>query len=133
MAKPLAPAVEEGYAYPFRSPTNRTAPLALARLMRPARESQLAAFEILKPELKKIRAKVQILWGERDPLFRGKLLPYLLRDSLPNCGEPVFVCRGFPPVAGRRSGTAGGEGDGNRTRQAHGADVQDPVTAAQAS
>jgi len=90
-AKPLEPAVEEAYRYPFRLPVNRTAPLALARLMRPARESQLEAFESLKPELKKIRAKVQILWGEGNPLFRGKLLPYLLRDSLPNCGEPVFV------------------------------------------
>ena len=90
-AKPLEPAVEAAYRYPFRHPVSRTAPLALASLMRPTRESQLKAFENLKPELKKIRAKVQILWGERNRLFRGKLLPYLLRDSLPNCGEPVFV------------------------------------------
>ena len=90
-AKPFEPAVEEAYRYPFRRPVNRTAPLALARLMHPAREGQLEAFESLKPELKKVRAKVQILWGEANPLLRGKLLPYLLRDSLPNCGEPVFV------------------------------------------
>jgi haloalkane dehalogenase len=90
-AKPLEAMVEEGYRYPFRRPASRTAPLVLARLMRPGRQGQLQALESLKPELKKIRAKVQVLWGERNPLLPGKLLPYLLRDWLPNCGEPVFV------------------------------------------
>ncbi|MGA2992214.1 MAG: alpha/beta fold hydrolase [Candidatus Korobacteraceae bacterium] len=92
VAKRLAPAVAAGYGYPFRNPRSRTAPLALARLLRNTTpQAQLAAAQALAPKLKAVRTRVQILWGECDPLFRSKLLPYLLRDSLPNCGEPVFV------------------------------------------
>ncbi len=91
-AKRLEPAVEAGYSYPFRNLEDRIAPLALARLAGSrGREIEIAAMLELTPALKSVQAKVQTLWGERDPLFRSKLLPYLLRDSLPNCGEPVFV------------------------------------------
>ena len=55
------------------------------------RESQLAAMREVSQQAAKLPAKVQILWGEQDPTFRSKLLPYLLRDSLPHCAEPVFV------------------------------------------
>jgi haloalkane dehalogenase len=90
-AKRLEPAVRAGYGYPFRLPASRTGPLAIVRLLTSPQDTQLQAIESLKPELATLRPKVQILWGDRNPLFRGKLLPYLLRDSLPNCGEPVFV------------------------------------------
>jgi pimeloyl-ACP methyl ester carboxylesterase len=68
------------------------APLAFARLFQPnSRDSQLAVMRELASQVRGLPAKVQILWGQQDPTFRSKLLPYLLRDSLPHCAEPVFV------------------------------------------
>ncbi len=91
-AKTLEQPVRDGYGYPFRRNDQRAAPLAFARMFQPdARESQLAAMRELATQVAKLPAKVQILWGQQDPTFRSKLLPYLLRDSLPHCGEPVFV------------------------------------------
>jgi haloalkane dehalogenase len=91
-AKALEQPVRDGYGLPFRRGDQRVAPLAFARLFQPnSRESQLAFMRELAPQIWNLPAKVQILWGQQDPTFRSKLLPYLLRDSLPHCGEPVFV------------------------------------------
>lgn len=91
-AKTLELAVRDGYGFPFRRSDQRAAPLAFARMFQPnSRESQLAAMRELASQIAKLPAKVQILWGQQDPTFRSKLLPYLLRDSLPHCAEPLFV------------------------------------------
>jgi haloalkane dehalogenase len=91
-AKPLERPVRDGYGFPFQRVDSRVAPLAFARLFQPnSRQSQLAVMRELAPQMRELPAKVQILWGQQDPTFRSKLLPYLLRDSLPRCAEPVFV------------------------------------------
>jgi haloalkane dehalogenase len=91
-AKTLEQPVRDGYGFPFQRSDQRAAPLAFARMSQPnSRESQLATMRELAPQAAKLAAKVQILWGQQDPTFRSKLLPYLLRDSLPHCAEPVFV------------------------------------------
>ena len=91
-ANELTQPVREAYCLPFRAGDQRTAPLAFARQMQPtSRESQLAAMREVSRQARNLPAKVQILWGEQDPTFRSKLLPYLLRDALPHCAEPVFV------------------------------------------
>jgi haloalkane dehalogenase len=91
-SRALEPPVREGYCYPFRQGNPRVAPLTFARQSQPrSRESQLAAMRELALAAQRLPAKVQILWGQQDPTFRSKLLPYLLRDSLPHCSEPVFV------------------------------------------
>jgi haloalkane dehalogenase len=91
-AKALERPVRDAYGFPFRRSDHRVAPLAFARLFQPnSRESQLAVMRELASQVSKLPAKVQILWGQQDPTFRSKLLPYLLRDSLPHCAEPVFV------------------------------------------
>jgi pimeloyl-ACP methyl ester carboxylesterase len=91
-AKTLEGPVRDGYGIPFQRSDQRAAPLAFARMFQPnSRESQLGAMRELAPQVAKLPAKVQILWGQQDSTFRSKLLPYLLRDSLPHCGEPVFV------------------------------------------
>lgn len=88
----LETAVRLGYRWPFHEAESRVAPLAFMRLLqRNSIERQLAAMRELAPQLQKLPASVQILWGEKDPLFGSKLLPYLLRDSLPHSSEPVFV------------------------------------------
>ncbi len=92
--KTLERPVRDGYGFPFRRSEQRVAPLAFARHFQPNhRERELAAMRELAPQISKLPAKVQILWGEQDPTFQSKLLPYLLRDSLPHCAEPVFVPR----------------------------------------
>ncbi len=91
-AKMLERPVQDGYALPFQRGDQRMAPLAFARLFQPSsRQSQLAVMRELAPQIRKLPAKVEILWGQQDPTFRSKLLPYLLRDSLAHCAEPVFV------------------------------------------
>jgi haloalkane dehalogenase len=91
-AKTLERPVRDGYAFPFQRGHQRVAPLACARLFQAnSRESQLTAMRELAPQLRELPAKVDILWGQQDPTFRSKLLPYLLRDSLAHCAEPVFV------------------------------------------
>jgi haloalkane dehalogenase len=91
-AKPLEAPVRKAYCLPFRHGDQRAAPLAFARLLQPtSRQSQLTVLRELAPQVRKLPAKVQILWGQQDPMFRSKLLPYLLRDCLPYCAEPVFV------------------------------------------
>ena len=91
-ANELTQPVREAYGLPFRKGDERTAPLVFARQMQAtSREAQLTAMREVSQQARNLPAKVQILWGEQDPTFRSKLLPYLLRDSLPHCAEPVFV------------------------------------------
>ncbi len=88
----LKPPVRDAYRYPFQQANQRVAPLTFARQSQPhSRESQLAVMRELALAAQRLPAKVQILWGQQDPTFRSKLLPYLLRDALPHCSEPVFV------------------------------------------
>jgi len=91
-AKALPGEALVGYKLSLASRQSRDAVRELARHM-PLGVSDPAyqSFENLYAGLRKIIARVDILWGTRDPLFSGKLWPYLLRDAFPNAAEPEFL------------------------------------------
>lgn len=91
-ARPLAKTLLDAYAYPFSKSGERSAMLAFARMH--AREARDPAFETIEgiaAKLPSLRARVEILWGTRDPVLKGKVLPYLLRDSFGNAGDPKLL------------------------------------------
>lgn len=91
-ARSLPPEVLAGYKFPFPDAHSRFAMGAFARMipLKPADASH-AAMEQIALGLKNVNARVEILWGVRDPIFRNKLAAYLLRDAFPNAADPVFL------------------------------------------
>ncbi len=91
-AKPLTAESLAGYKFSLASKQSRDAVRELARRI-PVRVSdpEYQPFQNLHAALRKITAPVEILWGTRDPLFGGKLWPYLLRDAFPSAAEPEFL------------------------------------------
>ena len=91
-ARPLPPEAIAGYKLSLASRQSRDAVRELA-LRIPVRVSdpEYQSFQDLHAGLRKISARVEILWGTRDPLFGGKLWPYLLRDAFPNAAEPELL------------------------------------------
>jgi cis-3-alkyl-4-acyloxetan-2-one decarboxylase len=88
----LSPEVMQAYELPFADPRSRTAMTAFARMV-PLKPSDAAAPKMteIAERLKNIQARVEILWGARDPVFSSKLTAYVLRDAFPNAAEPVFL------------------------------------------
>jgi pimeloyl-ACP methyl ester carboxylesterase len=81
-----------GYELPFTDPSSRTAMTAFERMipLKPG-DAAYARLAEISAGLKSIHARVEILWGARDPVFRSKLPAYMLRDRFPNSAEPVFL------------------------------------------
>lgn len=91
-AKPLSAESLAGYKFSLTSKQSRDAVRELARRI-PLRVSdpEYQSLRDLHAGLRRITAPVEALWGTRDPLFGGKLWPYLLRDAFPNAAEPEFL------------------------------------------
>jgi pimeloyl-ACP methyl ester carboxylesterase len=91
-AKPLSAESVAGYKFSLASKQSRDATRELARNIPLAvSDPEYQSFQGLHAGLRKIIAPVEILWGTRDPLFGGKLWPYLLRDAFPSASEPEFL------------------------------------------
>ena len=91
-ARPIPPEVMAGYELPFTDATSRAAMTAFERMI-PLRPGDAAYSKLaeIAAGLKNVHARVEILWGARDPVFRSKLPAYMLRDSFPNSAEPIFL------------------------------------------
>jgi haloalkane dehalogenase len=91
-ARPIPAEVMAGYVLPFAEPSSRTAMTAFERMipLKPG-DAAYAKLAEIRDGLNGIHARVEILWGARDPVFRTKLPAYMLRDRFPNSAEPVFL------------------------------------------
>jgi pimeloyl-ACP methyl ester carboxylesterase len=91
-AKPLPEDVVSGYGYPLAQPNGFVAPLAFIRML-PLRSGDANArtLDEIASNLKSITAKVEIVWGKRDPILGSPLRAYVLRDAFPNSAEPRWV------------------------------------------
>jgi len=91
-AKPLTEDIVSGYQYPLAQPNGLVAPLAFPRML-PLRSSDANArtLDEVASNLKSITARVEIVWGKRDPILRSPLRAYVLRDSFPNAVEPRWL------------------------------------------
>jgi pimeloyl-ACP methyl ester carboxylesterase len=91
-AKALPREALVGYKLSLTSKQSRDAVREFARRIPVGvSDPEYQSFQDLHAGLRKITAPVEILWGTRDPLFGGKLWPYLLRDAFPNAAEPDFL------------------------------------------
>lgn len=81
-----------GYQFPFRESKDRAAMVSFMRMI-PEQWTVAGTGEIAEivSKLRDLPAEVEIVWGCRDPILRGKLPPYMLRDVFTNSREPVFV------------------------------------------
>jgi pimeloyl-ACP methyl ester carboxylesterase len=90
--RPIPAEVMAGYELPFAEPSSRTAMTAWERMI-PLKPGDAACAKLaeIAAGLNGIQARVEILWGAKDPVFRSKLPAYMLRDRFPNSAEPVFL------------------------------------------
>ncbi len=88
--RPISDLVIEAYNYPFSNPASRAGIHAFTRMFfEPDVQTRATQDEICQG-LKNIDAPVDILCGAHDALL-SKLPAYLLRDSLRQAREPVFL------------------------------------------
>ena len=91
-AKPLPAGVVSGYRYPLMQQNGFVGPLSFTRML-PLRSGDANArtLDEIASNLKSLTAKVEIVWGKRDPILGSPLRAYLLRDAFPNSAEPRWL------------------------------------------
>ncbi len=89
-ARPLNDLALEAYTFPFREPGSRVALRAFSQMFYDPDGETTAKLDEIHAGLKNITAPAHIVFGAEDRAL-GKLPAYLLRDSLKNAREPVFV------------------------------------------
>jgi pimeloyl-ACP methyl ester carboxylesterase len=91
-AKPLPDDVLSGYQYPLAQPSGLVAPLAFTRMLPlQSGDANARTLDEIASNLSSISAKVEIVWGKRDPILGSPLRAYLLRDSFTNAVEPHWL------------------------------------------
>jgi len=90
--KPMRDDVLAAYQFPMEQPNGLVGPLAFTRMCSAqAGTVNARTLDEIASNLKSITARVEIVWGKRDPICRSPLLAYKLRDAFPNAAEPRWL------------------------------------------
>ena len=90
--KSLSGDVLAGYRFPLEEPNGLVGPLAFTRMLSAqAGGVNTRSLEEIASNLKSVTARVELVWGKRDPIFHGPLMAYRLRDAFPHAAEPRWL------------------------------------------
>ncbi|HEX8925605.1 MAG TPA: alpha/beta fold hydrolase [Terriglobales bacterium] len=88
-ASSLPEDVLNAYQLPLAEPNGLVAPLAFARMLpMNAGDANARTLDEIASNLKSVTARVEMVWGKRDPILGSPLTAYMLRDAFPNSAEP---------------------------------------------
>lgn len=79
------------YQFPLDHANGLVGPLAFTRMSCARGNANTPTLEEIASNLQTITARVEIVWGKRDRIFRSPLLAYMLRDAFPNAAEPRWL------------------------------------------